>query len=200
MRLLAALVLGGLLVSTGSMGQTETAFATSYKLEAEKHYEAAAQSLLPLAETGHEFATLRLGWLAYLQGNYNSSIAHYSRLLQTAPGSIEARLGLILPLMAQQRWQDAAMQAQIVLRQSPYHHTASLRLLLCQQALKQWAPMEALAASLVAVYPSDADTLALLARARAAQNNPAGAKAAYAQLLERQPANAEALAFLRNTP
>jgi tetratricopeptide (TPR) repeat protein len=200
MNWLLASALPGILLASAATAQTETAFATSYKLEAEKRYEAAAQTIQPLAETGHEFATLRLGWLAYLQGSYNASIAHYGRLLQTSPGSIEARVGLMLPLMAQERWQDAAMQAQIALRQAPFHHVASVRLMACQQALKQWEALEAHAGALTRVYPSDADRLVFLARARAALANVAGAKAAYGQLLERQPAHAEALAYLRHTP
>jgi tetratricopeptide (TPR) repeat protein len=200
MRWLVASVLSGIFLSSAATGQTETAFATSYKLEAEKRYEAAAQSIQQLAESGHEFAALRLGWLAYLQGNYNASISHYNRLLQTAPGAIEARLALMLPLMAQERWQDAAMQAQIALRQAPFHHTASVRLLLCQQALKQWDAMEAQAGTLARAYPSDADALVFLARARAGQNNPKGAKEAYGQLLERLPGHAEALAYIRSAP
>jgi tetratricopeptide (TPR) repeat protein len=200
MHWLLAPALIGIAFSSAASAQTEMAFASSYKLEAEKRYEAAAQTIQALAETGHEYATLRLGWLAYLQGSYNSSISHYSRLLQTSPGSIEARLGLTMPLMAQERWQDAAMQAQIVLRQAPFHHTASVRLMLCQQALKQWEALEAHAGALTRAYPSDPDMLVFLARARAAQHNAAGAKAAYGQLLERQPAHAEALAYLRQTP
>ena len=200
MRWLAAVALGGICVSCAASAQTETAFAASYKLESEKRYEAAAQIIQPLAESGHEYAALRLGWLSYRQGSYNASISHYNRVLQSAPGVIEARLGLMLPLMAQERWQDAAMQAQIALRQSPLHPTASLRLLLCQQALKQWEAMEAHAASFAKAYPSDVEALVFLARARIGQHNQKGAREAYGQLLERLPDHAEALAYLRASP
>jgi tetratricopeptide (TPR) repeat protein len=200
MKWVVPLFLSGICLSTSATAQPETAFAASYKFEAEKSYDAAASSIQPLAASGHEFAALRVAWLSYLQGNYNASISHYNRVLQTSPGALEGRLGLMLPLMAQERWQEAAMQAQIALRQAPLHHTASLRLLQCQQALKQWEAMEAQAGALAKAYPSDADALVFLARARAGQSNLKGAKEAYGQVLERVPAHAEAIAFIQKTP
>jgi len=179
--------------------QNDTIFASSYKLEAEKKYDAAAQAITALADGGNEFARLRLGWLTYLAGKYNDSISHYNRLLQVNANSIDARLGVTLPLLAQQRWQDAAAQARHVLQLSPWDYTAHVRLMICEEALKQWQVLEQHAASVAAAYPSDATSLIYLARARAWQRNVAGAKQAYSKVLERYPQNEEARAYLKSS-
>jgi len=196
--LVLAYLAGALPVAASA--QNEALYATSYKLEAEKRYEAAAQSIQALADAGSEFAQLRLGWLAYLQGNFNASVSHYDRLLQNHPTAIEARIGLMLPLMAQERWQDAAAQAYIILQQSPWEYTTHLRLLACQEALKQWDLVEAHATALAAAYPSDVSALVYLGRARARQNNAIGARQAYVQVLERSPLHQEAVTFLKSAP
>jgi tetratricopeptide (TPR) repeat protein len=192
---LLALALASLPVVASA--QSESLFATSYKLESEKRYDAAAQEIVALADSGNEFARLRLGWLAYLGGRYNESINHYNRVLQVNSTSIDARLGLILPLLAQQRWQDAASQAQAVLQLSPWDYTAHVRLMVAEEALKQWAILENHARSVSQAFGSDATALLYLARARAWQRNVTGARQAYAKVLERYPTNEEARNYLK---
>ena len=199
-KLIASLALVACVWSAPSLAQNDVVFANFYKLEGEKRYDAAAQLLQPLADSGHEFARLRLGWLAYLNGRYNDSINHYNRILQANPNSLDGRLGLTLPLLAQQRWQDAATQARQVLTISPWDYTAHVRLMICEEALKQWPDLEQHARDVATAWPSDATALVYLARARAWQRNVAGAKQAYAQVLERFPANEEARAYLKNNP
>jgi tetratricopeptide (TPR) repeat protein len=192
---LLALALAGL--PTVASAQNEALFAASYKLESEKRYDAAAQEIASLADSGNEFARLRLGWLAYLGGRYNESIAHYSRVLQANPNSVDGRLGLTLPLLAQQRWQDAAAQARQVLQLSPWDYTAHVRLMVAEEGLKQWAILENHARDVARVYAADATSLVYLARARAWQRNVAGAREAYGKVLERYPTHEEARTFLK---
>ena len=181
----------------GALAQSDSAFVTSYRLEAERRFEAATSSIQLLADSGDEFAQMRVAWLAYQAGNYNASVSGYLQLLQRNPTMIEARLGLLLPLMAQERWQDAAAQARIILTQSPWDYTAHVRLFVCEEALKQWDALEAHAGAFSRAYPSDATALVYLARARAHLKNAAGAREAYALVLARLPAHQEAIAFLK---
>ncbi|MFO1080200.1 MAG: tetratricopeptide repeat protein [Reyranellaceae bacterium] len=192
---LLALALGSLPIVASA--QNDSRFAASYKLETEKRYDAAAAEIAALAESGNELARLRLGWLAYLAGRYNDSINHYNIALQLNPNAIDARLGITLPLLAQQRWQDAAGQARQVLQLSPWDYTAHVRLMVAEEGLKQWTTLESHARELARIYPADATALVYLARARAWQRNTVGARQAYAQVLERFPGNEEARSFLK---
>lgn len=192
---LLALMIG--MCPASGWAQNQAAFSTSYTLEYEQQFERAAQVIKGLADSGNEFAKLRVGWLKYLAGRYNESIDHYNAVLQTNPRSIDGRLGLTLPLLAQKRWAEAAMQAKQVIAQSPWDYYAHARLMACEEGLKQWSVLEQHAAEATSIWASDANAFVYLARARVAQGNMAGARQAYGQVLERLPQHAEALAFLK---
>ena len=181
-----------------TFGQTDNPYVISYRLESERRFEAAASSLQLLADSGDDFARMRIAWLAYQAGNYNNSVSGYLAVLQRNAGAIEARQGLLLPLIAQERWQDAAAQAQIIVAQSPWDYTANVRLMACEEALKQWEALEAHAVAFSKAYPSDATALVYLARARINRKNAAGAREAYAMVLARSPVHQEALAYFKN--
>ncbi len=195
-----ATAFAAMLVATPALGQTDGLFAASYKFEGEKRFDQAAAQIQPLADQGHEFARLRLGWLNYSAARYSDSIRFYNRVIDANPQTIDGRLGLMLPLMAQKRWEEAAAQARQVLTISPAEYTAQVRLLACQEALKQWPQMEQQARTLAAYYPSDATGLLYLARARAWLGRIPDAKAAYGQVLERFPSNDEARSYIAKNP
>jgi len=185
-------------IAQTTLAQTEGPYVASYRLEAERRFEAAAASVQLLADSGDDFAKMRVAWLAYQSGTYNASVNGYLQVLQRNPAAIEARLGLLLPLMAQERWEDAAAQAQIILSQSAWDYTAHIRLMVCEEALKRWEALEAHAAAVSKAYPSDVSALVYLARARIWRKNTAGAREAYAMVLARSPAHQEALAYLKS--
>jgi tetratricopeptide (TPR) repeat protein len=182
-----------------AQAQTE-AFSSSYKFEARKQYAAAAKPLKPLAEAGNEFASMRLAWLAHLEGKHEVAESGYREILERKPNSIEARLGLMLPLMALKRWDDAIAQGQMVLTQSAWDYVAHTRLLACEEALGQWEQVELHAQALSEAFPSDAKAFVYLARARHNKGDAEAAKEAYLQVLERAPANPEARSYMRKNP
>jgi tetratricopeptide (TPR) repeat protein len=183
-----------------AQAQTE-AFSSSYKLEARKQYAAAAQPLKALAEAGNEFASMRLAWLAYLEGKHEIAERGYKELLERKPNIIDARLGLMLPLMALKRWDDAIAQGEMVLTQSAWDYVAHTRLLACHEALGQWEKVELHAKALSEAFPSDPTALVYLARAKVQKGDAPGAKDAYLQVLQRAPANPEANTFMvKNAP
>ncbi|MDX8389688.1 MAG: tetratricopeptide repeat protein [Mariprofundaceae bacterium] len=173
-------------------------WATSYALEANGQYEKAAALLVPMLDNGQssEFALIRYGWLHYLQGNYSDAIRSYKRALKRNQRSFDARLGITLPLLAQQRWKEATRYLNQVLDQSPYDYTAHIRLMLCEEGQRKWAALEQHAKRLAAFYPTDATILVYLARAYAWQDNNITAKKAYQRVIVRVPDHVEASRFL----
>ncbi|MDX8384276.1 MAG: tetratricopeptide repeat protein [Ghiorsea sp.] len=171
---------------------------SSYALEIKGEYEKAAAVLLPLMDEGsnQEYARMRYAWLHYMQGNFNDAIRGYKRVLKQNARSIDARLGVSLPLMAQGRWQEASRYVKQVLALSPLHYTAHLRLMVCEEALRHWADLEKHALSLGATYPSDTTFLVYLARAYAWQNKVEDAQATYWRVLARYPEHLEARKYI----
>jgi len=174
----------------------------SYTLEASGEYEKAAALLVPYMNMGErsEFATLRYAWLNYLQGNFNDAARYYKKAMEQNSRSIDAKLGITLPLIAQQRWREATRYIKMVLTQAPLNYTAHARLMVCEEGLRQWTVLEKHAATVAAFYPTDANALVYLARAYAWQGKVLLAKSIYNKVLIRIPSHVEALQYVRNNP
>ncbi len=170
----------------------------SLQLESKGEYAAAAALLEPMLDgkMHREFVLLRYGWLCYLQRHYKNSVDSYTKALELNPKSLDARLGLSLPLLALKRWQDAARHLKQVLLLSPWNYLAHVRLMAAEESLRQWEVLEAHAASVNQRYPSDSTILIYLARARIWQGDQDKARAAYQEVLIRDPDNLEANRYL----
>jgi len=176
----------------------DDAWMRSYTLEAAGQYAAAAQSIEHFLKEipTHEFATLRSGWLYYLAGNHSRSIMHYQTALELNKKSMDAVLGMSLPLMAQARWREAASKMQEVINVSKWNYLAHTRLMVCEDNLKQWDKLKKHAETLSSYYPSDATILVYLARAYSHTNKNGKAREIYQQVLQRYPGHLEASKFL----
>jgi tetratricopeptide (TPR) repeat protein len=171
---------------------------TSYTLETQGNYAGASQALESVIQTNsrHEFATMRLGWLAYLQKDYNVSIDHYKKAVELNTNSLDAKLGIMLPLMAQGRWKEAASYGETVLKLAPYQYYAHIRLMACEEARLQWNALYKHAQNISKYYPTDATIAVYLARAASVTGETKVAIKAYEDVLERSPGHLEAIRFL----
>jgi tetratricopeptide (TPR) repeat protein len=174
-------------------------WAISYILESQGHYQKAIKILEPMLKKNEsrEFALLRVGWLHYLQGEYNDAFNNYQQALRINSESFDAKLGITLPLMAQHRWREAIHYLDEVTAESPWNYTANIRLLACWEALHKWNNVKHLSQKTAAHFPSEAIPFIYLARALYQQGNTHNAKRAYNQALMRTPSNTEALNALK---
>ncbi|RLL51330.1 hypothetical protein D8Y20_09595 [Mariprofundus sp. EBB-1] len=180
--------------------ETKSPWSTSYTLEANGEYEKAASVIYPFTDNSdeNEFALIRYGWLNYLQGNFNDSIQSYQRALDRNNRSIDARLGIALPLMAQRRWSSAMNYLKQIIGLSPLNYTAHVRLMVCEEGLRNWETLEKHAKEVSANYPTDATAIVYLARAYAWQGKKIEAQEAYKRVLVRYPENLEAIRYLKS--
>jgi len=184
-------------LSTTAMGN-ENPWEISHKLEAKANYAGAAQAIQGVLENNpqHEYALIRNGWLSYLQKDYNASVSHYEAAIEINPKSLDAKLGITLPLMAQGRWQETANYAKQVLKVAPHQYYADIRLMACEEALLQWNTLLEHAQKTSLIYPTDATILIYLARAASVTGDNKIAIYAYKNVLQRTPGNFEAIRFL----
>lgn len=187
-----------LLLMASNAASANDAWLRSYTLETAGKYESAAQSIEHFLKEipANEFAELRSGWLYYLAGNYSRSIKHYQTAINLNKRSIDALLGMSLPLMAQARWREAALQATEVIKLSKWNYIAHTRLMACEDNLKEWDKLRGHAETLRSYYPSDATILVYLARAYSHTNQTVKAKETYQKVLLRYPSHLEASQFL----
>lgn len=171
---------------------------TSYQLETAGKYADAIVAIDAVSVTSAdgELKALRRGWLFYLQGSYNDSIREYRLAAERNALSVDARLGVTLPLLAQKRWREAEQDAKASLQLAPNNYTGLLRLVLANEGQNDWAAMLTGANKLVANYPSDATSYVYLARAHAWLTHRAEAVTAYRAVLSRYPGHLEATAYI----
>jgi len=189
-----------LLVAATSASAQEL-FKASYELEAKGRYAEAGALMEPLLKKSppDEFVVLRYAWLAYLEGNLNDSIRTYRRALELNKESLDARLGVTLPLLAEGKYREAALYAKQVLAVSPWNYTAHLRLMACYEGEKRWEELSDEAAGLHRRYPSDATVLLYAARAEARLGHTKKAAGLYRSVLDRRPENIEATKFIASS-
>ncbi|MBI5331670.1 MAG: tetratricopeptide repeat protein [Betaproteobacteria bacterium] len=180
-----------------SLAAEESAWQKSYRLEYQQKFSEAAIALNPV-DNGRDadLALMRKGWLAYQRARYGEAVEMYQKALEKNPASLEARQGVMLPLMAQQRWREVASYARKVIADSAWDYTAHTRLLVAEEAMRDWATLAAHAERLSEHYPGDATALVYLARAHAWMGNGKEAKDAYNRVLARYPGHIEASQYV----
>ena len=176
----------------------EAAWQNSYQLETAGKYSEAIAALdpVPANSPDAEFKLIRRGWLFYQPGSFNESIREYRLAIERNGKSLDARLGVTLPLLAQKRWREAEQNARAALELAPNNYTGLLRLTLAQEGQRDWTNMARTAESMVMFYPTDATAYVYLARANAWLNKRDEANAAYTAVLSRYPGHLEAKAYL----
>ncbi len=176
----------------------EDLWSQSHQLEAEGKYAEAGAVLEPLLEGSEssDYGVLRYAWLFYQQGNYNDAVRNYRRALSRNSDSLDARLGITLPLMAQLRWSEAERFLNQVLSLDPWSYTAHVRLMAVQEGLRQWETLLKHSQAFNKRYPSDANGWVYQARAYLWLKNRSAAEIAYRQVLRRSPQHSEANRYL----
>ena len=179
-------------------------WSQSYIFESNYKYQQAAELIVPLINNKEtlELANLRLGWLNYLQGKYNKSIEYYTNALDYNSKSIDANLGLTLPLLAQKRYKSAIKYTQQALNLSPHNYSVSAKMMYIYYLQGKWGSLNKFARNISNYYPNLVEPLVYIARANFFSGEKAIAKKYYQKVLILMPTHIEANANLKsdNTP
>jgi tetratricopeptide (TPR) repeat protein len=187
-----------LALQTNSVAAQEAVWQSSYTYEAAGKYVDAMSVLDTVTANGPdaELKLLRRGWLYYLPGRMDESIREYRLAIERNPKSIDARLGLTLPLLATKRWREAEQASKAVLELAPNSYVGQVRLATAQEGLQDWSALLKTATSLATSFPTDATSFVYLARANAWLGKKPEALAAYSAVLVRAPGNTEAKNYI----
>jgi len=168
------------------------AFEESYELEKGGKYEDALTTMKSVySESSYEI-NLRLGWLAYLSGKFTESIAYYNNAISKLPLSVEARLGLVLPLSAMGNWNQIIDHYNKILDVDPKNTLVNYRLGVIYYERKQYDKSETYLKKVVNLYPFDHDSLLMLAWVKYRQGSFNQAKLLFNKVLMANPADASA--------
>ncbi|KOR33266.1 hypothetical protein TI05_02030 [Achromatium sp. WMS3] len=183
---------------TSPLFAQESHWQSSYRFEALGQYDKALQALdsIKANDPAAELKVLRRGWLYYLMGNYHESIREYRYAKERNANSLDALLGITLPLLAQKRWREAEQNSRHALALAPNNFIGLLRLTMALEGHQDWRRMQKTAVRMVALYPSNYTAYLYLARAYAKLNQRSDAVAAYTAVLMRYPGHKEAKAYI----
>lgn len=173
-------------------------FEASFEAEGRREYGTALNEVLEILRVapGDYVATLRAGWLYYLRGQHEDAIVTYRKAVGIAPKSVEARMGLTLPLMAMGRWKETEEACAEALKLAPGDIIAMQRIAYAQYMEGSFAAAKASYERVLAFHPSDIEMMLGLGWTELKLGNMAGAKAEFQRVLRIRRDNLRARAGL----
>lgn len=106
------------------------AIKKSYDSEYQLKYQKAIEDLMGVYEPTSYELNLRIGWLNYKAGKYTESINYYKKAITKMPLSIEAKLGIVYPLGALEKWEQVVDNYLAIVKIDAFNATANYRLAL----------------------------------------------------------------------
>lgn len=196
--LILTIILSGTL-SMGANAQDKIidAFKQSYSLEKTENFKGAIESLKAVYQSDSYELNLRLGWLTYLAGQIQESIDYYSKAVSLKPYAIEPKLGLVLPLSVQGKWNEIEEIYQKILQIDPNNSLVNYRLGLIYYNRGNFDKADPHLEKVVNLYPFDYDGLILLAWNKLNLQKSREAKVLFQKVLMNNPDDASALEGLK---
>jgi len=187
--------------SSLTSAEIRACYHRSYRYEKSQNYSDAVKALAvvhdqyPAAYTPN----LRLAWLHYLKGNYANAEEYYLAATKAAPEAIEPKLGCLLPLLAQERYEAVEKLARQVIREDKGNYYANLRLAVALRSQDKTSQAEKTVNRMLRAYPTDVPFLAELALLKVAQDDLDAASQIFFDVLILDPENVTAKRFF-STP
>jgi tetratricopeptide (TPR) repeat protein len=154
-------VLSFIVFSFNALSQSDNAIRDalkrSYDAEYQLKYARAIEELMGVYESSSYEFNLRLGWLYYKNNKFVESIAYYKKAIIKMPLSIEAKLGIVYPLAALEKWDEVVNQYKSILKIDVYHATANYRLALIYYNRLDYGNSWKYLKNYINLYPFDYD-------------------------------------------
>jgi tetratricopeptide (TPR) repeat protein len=137
----------------------QEAFNKSYVLESGKKYNEAIEALKSSNAINNYPIQIRLGWLTYSAKRYNESVMAYKKAAELMPASVEALLGAVNPLVAQNKWEEVEQTYLAILKNDPKNSTINFRLGQIYYNRKEYPKAEKYFSTALNLYPFDYDSM-----------------------------------------
>lgn len=169
-----------------------SAFTESYAKEKEGKLADAAKPLKAVYDEKSYEINLRLGWLTYLQGQFNESVGYYSKAVELMPYAIEPRLGLVLPASAMGNWGMVVEQYNKILSVDPNNTLVLYRMGLLSYENKDYKKAYTFFEKVVNLYPFDYYSVLMLGWTNYQLGKTKEAKVLFQKALLYDPTSASA--------
>ncbi len=157
----------GLIITIPTFSQNyaslQKAFKTSYEYENEGQYTKAIDEIKGVYDEESYEVNIRLGWLHYYAGLFTESSSYYQKCLNLMPYSIEARLGIVMPLAAVGNWKQVINHYNEILKIDSENYTANYRLGSIYYGSENYTTAYTYFEKLANQYPFDYDAIHMYA-------------------------------------
>jgi tetratricopeptide (TPR) repeat protein len=158
-----AVVLLSTISSFAQQDKLTQAFAKSYQLEKNADYKGAITTLKEQYGDGSYDLNLRLGWLTYMNAQYNESMTYYGKAIAQMPYSIEAKLGYVNPASALGMWDRVTDQYMKILAIDPQNTSVNYRMGMIHYNKKDYKNAYRFFEKVANLYPFDYDNTLMYA-------------------------------------
>ena len=174
--------------------QPRAALPRSVEYEQAKDYTKAIAALQEqlTAHPNDYTLNLRSGWLSYLNGQHAAAARYYQTAIAAAPKSIEAKLGYLLPLLADGQYERAEKTAAQIVKEDPGNYYGNLRLAFALRMQGQFPAADKIVQRMLVAYPTDLSFLLEGGLLDASQDRNTAAQEKFAIVLSLDPNNAVA--------
>ena len=170
---------------------------TSYEAEQVQDYKGAIaaveQAIQESGRSRNTYANLRLGWLHYLQRDYEKAIDYYKQAARSAPRAVSPQLGLMNCYVAVEDSLQAMNSAKHVLSRSPSNRAANSTAARLLFEKKDYEGAAEHYGALVSRYPEDMEMWSGLAWCWARQGKREAAQSVFLDVLAVEPMQLSAL-------
>ena len=190
-----------LMFSTISYSQNQEeiidAFSQSYTYENLGEYNKAIEVLQNVNNADFYEANLRLGWLHYQAGLFTESKAYYQKASTILKYSIEAKYGLIYPLVALGNWEQVIETYKKILELDPNSTVANYKLGSIYYGRGEYKDAYGYFEKVFNAFPFDYDGLIMFAWCNYFLGNPREAKVLFNKVLMLSPTDSSAMEGLK---
>jgi tetratricopeptide (TPR) repeat protein len=178
--------------------QIKEAFAKSYQYEVAAEYEKGIEELRKVYDEGRYEINVRLGWLSYLSGNFQESMAYYNRAISIMPYAIEPRFGIAFPASAMGNWDFVLRQYEQILEINPNNSLALFRTGMIYYGRKDYQKAKEFFQKVINLYPFDYDGLNMMGWTYLFLGNTKEARIMFQKALYANPSGESAAEGLKN--
>jgi tetratricopeptide (TPR) repeat protein len=171
----------------------QNAFSESYTYEYAGDYSKAAEALKKVYDASSYETNLRLGWLTYMSGLFNESIAYYQKAIALMPYAIEPRLGIVNPASAMGNWDQVKAQYAEILKTDPNNTLVNYRMGLIAYGKSDYASAFKYFEKVINLYPFDYDSMIMFAWTNYKLGKLREAKVLFNKVLLMKPKDSSAL-------
>lgn len=165
----------------------QEAYSKSYTLESKGDFRQAADEIKAFYDANSYESNLRLGWLNYMAGSFNESMAFYKNAIELMPYADEPKFGYIFPLTALGNWDQIIDLYDSILENSPHNTKAMYYLGTIYYNRSQFDKAIGYFKQIVDLYPFDYDSLLMYAWTNLQLGKKKEAKSLFQKVLLNKP-------------